>query len=37
MPSPISRSTGSATRWNSFTPLFIRNGSDHPFRVTTGL
>ena len=37
MPGAISRTTGSATRWNSFTPLFMRQGSVQPFSVTTGL
>src|SRR4051812_34552336 len=37
MPGASSRTTGSATRWNSLTPLFMRHGSDQPFRVTTGL
>src|SRR5450830_1766240 len=37
MPGAISRTTGSATRWNSFTPSFIRHGSVQPFSVTTGL
>ena len=37
MPEAISRSTGSATRWNSFTPSFRRHGKDQPFSVTTGL
>ena len=36
MPSANSRTTGSATRWNSFQSPFIRNGSDQPFSVTTG-
>ena len=31
-----SRSTGSATKWNSFTPLFMRWGSDQPLMVATG-
>ena len=30
-------SAGSATRWNSLTPLFMRQGSVQPLRVTTGL
>ena len=29
--------TGSAMRWNSFQPLFMRHGSDQPLSVTTGL
>ena len=37
MPGASSRRTGSATRWNSFQPLFMRQGSDQPFSVTTGL
>src|SRR5512134_2461343 len=37
MPGAISRTTGSATKWNSLTPAFIRNGSVQPFSVTTGL
>src|SRR5688572_24818190 len=37
MPGASWRRTGSATRWNSFQPLFIRHGSDQPFSVTTGL
>ena len=37
MPGAISRTTGSATRWNSLTPSFMRQGSDQPLRVTTGL
>src|SRR6185436_20598875 len=37
MPGATSRTTGSATRWNSLTPSFIRQGSDHPLRVTIGL
>src|SRR5512145_899697 len=37
MPGAISRTTGSATRWNSFQPLFMRNGRVQPLRVTTGL
>ena len=36
MPGAISRVTGSATRWNSFQPSFMRHGSDQPFSVTTG-
>jgi len=37
MPGAISRTTGSATRWNSLTPAFMRHGSVQPFSVTTGL
>ena len=37
MPGAISRTTGSATRWNSFQPSRIRHGSVQPFSVTTGL
>src|SRR5688572_18340185 len=37
MPGASSRTTGSATRWNSFQPLFMRHGRVHPFSVTTGL
>jgi hypothetical protein len=37
MPGAISRTTGSATRWNSLTPPFMRQGSDQPLSVTTGL
>src|SRR4051794_18762434 len=37
MPGASSRTTGSATRWNSLTPLFMRQGRDQPLRVTTGL
>ena len=37
MPGAISRTTGSATRWNSFTPSFMRHGRVQPFSVTTGL
>src|SRR5512134_559675 len=37
MPGASSRTTGSATRWNSFQPLFIRHGSVQPLSVTTGL
>ena len=37
MPGASWRRTGSATRWNSFQPLFMRHGSDQPFSVTTGL
>src|SRR5471032_1441298 len=37
MPGASSRTTGSATRWNSLTLLFMRQGKDQPFRVTTGL
>ena len=36
MPGAISRTTGSATRWNSLTPFFMRQGSDQPFTVTIG-
>src|SRR5687768_3075158 len=37
MPGANSRTTGSATRWNSLTPSFMRQGSDQPFSVATGL
>ena len=37
MPGANSRTTGSATRWNSLTPSFMRQGSVQPFSVTTGL
>ena len=37
MPGASWRTTGSATRWNSFQPLFMRHGSVQPFSVTTGL
>jgi hypothetical protein len=37
MPGAISAHDGSATRWNSFQPLFMRQGSDQPLSVTTGL
>src|SRR5215217_6845021 len=37
MPGANSRTQVSATRWNSLTPLFMRQGTDHPFKVTTGL
>src|SRR5690349_19462708 len=37
MPGAISRTTGSAIRWNSFHPFFIRHGSDQPFNVATGV
>src|SRR3569623_443565 len=37
MPGAISRTTGSATKWNSFTPSFMRHSSVQPFSVTTGL
>jgi len=37
IPGANSRTHGSATRWNSLTPLFMRQGSDQPFRVMTGL
>src|SRR5688500_8481094 len=37
IPGASCRRTGSATRWNSFQPAFMRQGSDHPFKVTTGL
>ena len=30
MPGASCRRTGSATRWNSFQPLFMRHGSDQP-------
>ena len=36
MPGAISRITGSAVRWNSLTPFFIRHGKVQPFNVTTG-
>ena len=36
MPGANSRTTGSATRWNSFHSPFIRQGSVQPFSVTTG-
>jgi len=36
MPGAISRSTGSATRWNSFQSPFCRDGSVQPLSVTTG-
>src|SRR5688500_4263832 len=36
MPAASSRTTGSATRWNSFQPLFMRHGSVQPLIVTTG-
>ena len=36
-PGDTSRTTGSATRWNSFTPWFMRQGSVQPLSVTTGL
>src|SRR6187431_2723541 len=36
MPGAISRTTGSATRWNSLTLSFMRQGSDQPLSVTTG-
>jgi len=36
MPSANSRTTGSATRWNSFQVAVIRHGSVQPFSVTTG-
>jgi len=36
MPGAISRTTGSATRWNSFTPSRMRQGAVQPFSVTTG-
>ena len=36
MPGANSRFTGSATRWNSFTPSSIFHGSVAPFGVTTG-
>jgi len=35
MPGAICRRTGSAMRWNSFHPLFMRQGSVQPFSVTT--
>src|SRR6266545_4939460 len=37
MPGASSRTTGSATRWNSLTPSFMRHGSVQPFSVTTAL
>src|SRR5574339_420126 len=37
MPGAISRTTGSAIRWNSLTPLFTRQGRDQPLSVTTPL
>src|SRR6188508_1159546 len=37
MPGASWRRTGSAMRWNSFQPLLMRQGSDQPFSVTTGL
>src|SRR4051812_31326388 len=37
MPGAISRTTGSATRWNSLTLSFMRQGSVQPLSVTTGL
>src|SRR5277367_4468355 len=37
MPGAISRITGSATRWNSLTPLRMRHGSVQPFNVATAL
>ena len=36
-PGATSRTTGSATRWNSFTPAFMRQGAVQPLSVTTGL
>ena len=36
MPGAISRTTGSATRWNSFHSPFMRQGRVQPFSVTTG-
>ena len=36
MPGASSRSTGSATRWNSLTPWFMRQGRVQPLSVTTG-
>ena len=36
IPGANSRTTGSQTRWNSLTLLFMRQGSDHPLSVTTG-
>ncbi len=36
MPGAISRTTGSATRWNSLTPLRMRQGQLQPLSVTTG-
>src|SRR3989338_1166897 len=36
-PGDTSRTTGSATRWNSLTPSFMRQGKVQPLRVTTGL
>jgi hypothetical protein len=37
MPGAISRTTGSAVRWNSFQPFFMRHGNDQPFSVVTGV
>ena len=37
MPGANSRSTGSAIRWNSFQPFFMRHGNDHPLSVATGM
>jgi hypothetical protein len=37
IPGANSRTTGSATKWNSLTPWFMRQGKVHPFSVTTGL
>ena len=36
-PGDTSRTTGSATRRNSLTPLFMRQGKVQPLSVTTGL
>ena len=36
MPGASSRTTGSATRWNSFQSPFMRQGSVQPLSVTTG-
>ncbi len=37
MPGAISRTTGSAIRWNSFQPFFIRHCSVKPFNAATGV
>ncbi len=37
MPGANSRFTGSAIRWNTFTPLSIFDGSELPLSVTTGV
>ena len=36
MPGLSSRTTGSATRWNSFQSPRMRHGNVQPFSVTTG-